>query len=149
MSDTQDDEIVVEKPKKPRTEAQLKAWQKAQEIRIANAKAKKEAKTTEYVEKKIETLKKKLPEKKPSVIQETNSETDEEPEPQITVIRVPAKSKPKPKPKPKKEIRVELEEEEFTDEEPEPITKPKVAPQKPQLKAVQKESPVAPKLYFV
>ena len=148
----------VQKEKKPRTQAQIDAWNKAQQTRIENAKLKKENKVKEYVETKIETLKKKLPKSKtevlskppPVVVQEEESDTsdEEEPEPEVVVVRVPKKKVVKPKPKPKKQIRIELEEEEFSDEE-EPITKPKVAPQKPPPKPVQKESPVAPRLYFV
>lgn len=140
-------ETPVQREKKQRTPAQIASWEKAQATRIANAKAKKERKTTEYVEKKIETLKKKLPERKPPVIQEVHSETDEEEETRITVVRVPSKPKPKP-PKKKKEIVVQLEEEEFDEEEP--ITKPKVQPKARVAPApIQKQSPVAPQLYFV
>lgn len=137
----------VQKEKKPRTEAQIAAWNKAQATRIENAKLKKETKVKEYVETKIETLKKKLPPAK-KVIQEVESDSSDEgePEPEVVVVRVPKKKVVKPKPV-KKQIRVELEEEEFSDEEP--ITKPKVAPQKPPPKPVPKESPVAPRLYFV
>lgn len=145
MADEHQDEEPVQKEKKPRTEAQIAAWNKAQQTRIENAKLKKETKVKEYVETKIETLKKKLP--PPVVVQEEESDTSDE-EPEVVVVRVPKKKVVKPKPKPKKQIRVELEEESFSDEE-EPITKPKVAPQKPPPKPVQKESPVGPRLYFV
>jgi hypothetical protein len=151
--DTHLDEEPVQKEKKPRTQAQIDAWNKAQQTRIENAKLKKETKVKEYVETKIETLKKKLPKSKtevlykppPVVVQE--EESDEEEEPEVVVVRVPKKKVVKPKPK--KQIRIELEEEEFSDEDPEPITKPKVAPQKAPPKPVQKESPVGPRLYFV
>ena len=149
------DDEPVQKEKKPRTEAQIAAWNKAQQTRIENAKLKKETKVKEYVETKIGTLKKKLPKSKtevlskPVVVQEEESDTSDE-EPEVVVVRVPKKKVPtKPKPKPKKQIRVELEEEEFSDEEEVPLTKPKVAPQKPPPKPVPKESPVAPRLYFV
>lgn len=136
----------VQKEKKPRTEAQIAAWNKAQETRIANAKAKKDTKVTEYVEQKIDKLKKKLPPKQ--VIQETVSDSSdsEEEEPEVVVVRVPKKEKPKKKPK--KQIRVELEEEEFSSEEDTPLVRPKVA-QKPPPKAVAKQSPVQPHIYFV
>lgn len=135
QGNSNDFDTPVQREKKPRTPAQIAAWEKAQAVRIANAKAKQERKTTEYVSNKIETLKKKLPEK--------NVETDEEDETKITVVRVPAKPKPKPK---KKEIRVELEEEEFSEEE---LTKPKIATKKAPPPVVKKQSPVAPSLYFV
>jgi hypothetical protein len=150
MAEVQDDieiEEPVQKEKKPRTQAQIDAWNKAQATRIENAKAKKENKVKQYVETKIETLKKKLPPPK-KVIQEVESDSsdEEEPEPEVVVVRVPKKVK-KPKPV-KKQIRVELEEDEFSDED-EPLVKPKVAPQKPPPKPVPKESPIAPRLYFV
>lgn len=157
MAEVQDalDDVPVQKEKKPRTDAQIAAWEKAQKVRIERAQAKKDNKVAEYVEKKIETLKKKLPAKKPAatappaVVQEVNSETDEEEEPEVVVVRVPPKSKPKPKPKPKKQIRVELEEEEFSEDD-EPLVKPKVPPRQPPPKPVQKESPVGqPRIYFV
>ena len=37
------DEGIVLKPKKPRSQAQIDAFKKAQEVRLANAKAKEEA----------------------------------------------------------------------------------------------------------
>lgn len=136
------DDTPVQKEKKPRTEAQRQAWEKAQRIRIERAQAKKDTKVAEYVEKKISALKQKLP------IQESQSETDEEEEPEVVVVRLP----PKQKPKPKKQMRVEvLAEESFDeeDEDPTPITKPKVKPRPRAEPVVQKQSPVAPKLYFV
>ena len=152
MAEVQDDieiEEPVQKEKKPRTQAQIDAWNKAQATRIENAKAKKENKVKQYVETKIETLKKKLPPapvkvQQRAVVQEVVSYSSDE-EPEVVVVRVPKKVK-KPKPV-KKQIRVELEEEEFSDEEP--LVKPKVVPQKPPPKPVQKESPIAPRLYFV
>lgn len=127
------DEIVL-KEKKPRSEAQVKAFEKAREIRLENAKIKKEkiAEVKEQVKNrnKVEPpTTEPVPKKEKKIIKEISSrdtplESDEEPE----VVIVKKKKKPKV---------IYMEE---SDEEPEPqIIKKKKEP------AVQAVQPVLAK----
>lgn len=104
------DEIVL-KEKKPRSEAQVKAFEKAREIRLENAKIKKEkiAEVKEQVKNRNKVVEpiavaqtpEPVPKKEKKIIKE---ESDEEPE----VVIVKKKKKPKV---------IYMEE---SDEEPEP-----------------------------
>jgi hypothetical protein len=112
------DEIVL-KEKKPRSEAQIKAFEKAREIRLENSKIKKEkiAEVKEQVKNRNKVVEpapapahEPVPKKEKKIIKE---ESDEEPE----VVIVKKKKKPKV---------IYMEE---SDEEPEPqIIKKKKEP---------------------
>ena len=131
------DEIVENTPilkeKKPRSPAQIAAFQKAQEKRISNAAARKEAIATEKISERIEKLQDKLPAAKIS---------EEEALPVVPVKKV-VKTSPTVR-----QALVEADEQPEPEPDTTPIVKPKVKSVPRKVPAVEKASPVVPKVYF-
>ena len=153
--EVESDDAKVEKPKRPRTPAQIEAFNKAREALKKKIEDKQKVKEDEDKIKKIEKLTKRVesikkeivkpPEPKADVVSRRGHSpspelSDEEADDEEEIVVIKKHHKPKPPPKKKKIIVVESESEsEESSEEEEVIQKPKprskpIAIPKPDIK---------------
>ena len=115
MQETEDDIEIntpLSKPKKPRSEKQIMAFEIAKQKRAANIEKKKEEKMVESA--KLILSKQPKETKQPQEIIEadgTESESEPEPEPEPKYIKVKSKKQAKPKVKSRKKIIIESSSE--------------------------------------
>ena len=127
--------VVLPKPKKARSKAQLAAFEKARAARAANILKKKEAKNAPTPVEQPPAKTKKVKKKPRVVYQEDSSEQEQSSSDEdVLLVRRRKKPKPKPKPKQKRKPRVVYESDLDSSSGDEQVASSKVSvPQQPQF----------------
>ena len=127
--------VVLPKPKKPRSKAQLAAFEKARAARAASILKRKEAKNASTPVEQPPAKTKKVKKKPRVVYQEDSSEQEQSSSDEdVLLVRRRKKPKPKPKPKQKRKPRVVYESDLDSSSSDEQVASSKVSvPQQPQF----------------